>query len=202
MTLSPTVLWAQTKEALYLTVELSKASDVKCDFTDDSVTFSASKDGKNYAFSFKFSKPVKSSEVQRFDERFIRFRVPKAESESWTSLNSCGKKHYIKCDWDRWVDSDAEDDLLNDGFNMPNFGDFGDLNDFGDMGAEEGDLEDSEEDEPDSCCATKSCGDSSCNTESCHTGSKCAESPCNADCSCGPNCDCGPDKKCSDKCTC
>uniref|UniRef100_A0A3B0N961 CS domain containing protein, putative n=1 Tax=Theileria annulata TaxID=5874 RepID=A0A3B0N961_THEAN len=215
MTLTPTLLWAQTKDDLYLTVELSKPSDLKVDLTDEAFKFYAKKDGNVYEFDFKFFKPVKSSDYKTKDQRFLEFKVPKSEPESWTTLNSCGKKHYIKCNWDKWVDSDAEADDLNDGFDMPNFGDFGDLdmNGMGDMDDEMDDLEETDNEETDARspdCKNPNC---QCNPCKCTPDNQCSEGTSKSlskeDC-CGKS-ECHPKgaedsccatKNCSEKCPC
>ncbi|UKK02025.2 hypothetical protein MACK_001379 [Theileria orientalis] len=225
MPLTPTLLWAQTKDDLFLTVELTKPSDLKVDLTDDSFKFYAKKDGNVYEFDFKFFKPVKSSEYKKKDQRFLEFKVPKSSPESWSTLNSCGKKHYIKCNWDKWIDSDAEGDDLNDGFDMSKFGDFGDLdmNGMDGMDDEVDDLDDEKEDDNDDEDVEKTekkekqkspdCKNPNCQCDPCECTpeNNCGGNTNKVNGGCCNSCDCEPKpegepccgpNKCSEECAC
>ncbi|GFE53089.1 hypothetical protein BaOVIS_004930 [Babesia ovis] len=217
--LSPNVLWAQTEDAVLVTVELPQEGTA-INLDDTSLKISGKKNGNDYDCCIQFYKPIKASEALKANDRFLRFKLPKNESEKWPSLNSDGKKHWIKIDWDRWIDSDAEDNdnVFQDDFEMPNFGPFGKMGMPGmggmpgmpgmDMG---GDLM---PEEGDDCCNQ---GDCACDACDCGSVCKCgADCQCN-DCSCVAECNCdaaclgdGHDKEepkaggchCCDNCTC
>ncbi|GBE59167.1 hypothetical protein BOVATA_006600 [Babesia ovata] len=179
-----------------MTVELEDNKDTHIDLKDDALTIKAKKDGKDYECAISFYKPIKASEVMKADERFLRFKLPKADEEKWPSLNSDGKKHWLKIDWDRWVDSDAEDDdVARDNFDMGNFGNFGDFAGMSPDGFEDDD-EDFMGDENDfdkkvDCCSAGDCGCDKCECGSvCNCGSKCKceECACDVDCDCDAEC--------------
>ncbi|KAK2197922.1 bifunctional Co-chaperone protein p23-like/HSP20-like chaperone/CS domain [Babesia duncani] len=188
--LSPNVLWAQNKDALFLTIEISAPEKLDVKFTDSSMYLKALKGDKEYLVEFDFLHPIKSNEVASSKERFLRYKIPKVTSESWSILNSGPKKHYIKCDWDRWVDSDAENDDLDAGFDMSGFGgDFGDMGDYDDFDDSDENHEENDDghEHVGGCCGTKS-PDVSTKVD----GGKCS----NPKCKCGDNCPCGDDCKC------
>ncbi|KAK1444757.1 co-chaperone p23-like domain containing protein [Babesia gibsoni] len=227
--LSPNVLWAQTKDAVFVTVDLTSPKDVKVELKDDSVYVAGVKDSKEYECTINFFKPIKAAEAMRANERMLRLKLPKVEEESWPSLNNDGKKHWIKIDWDKWVDSDDEgDDSLNNNFDM---GDFANFDQFSGMGGMppfgddfNDDDDDHEHDEDDDCCGRSAevdeeegncgccddctCGDACACTadnkccDSCTCGTKGAKCGCSADCACGDACACTEEKKCCETCEC
>ncbi|KAK1933242.1 hypothetical protein X943_002840 [Babesia divergens] len=219
--LSPNVLWAQTKDAVYMTVEIQQDKDVSVQLKDDSVTIAA----QEYQCTVNFYKPIKSSEAMKSTDRFLRLKFPKKEEERWPSLNADGKKHWIKIDWDKWVDSDAEDDERGmDDFDMSAFENMGNFGQFGGM-----DMNDDPFDYEDLNCCGKGdcpcdkckCGGSLCDcgkacecqdcqcNEACNCGVDCGSREprdygtiCCESCTCGDDCRCTPDNKCGPNCNC
>ncbi|ORM40205.1 Uncharacterized protein BXIN_1174 [Babesia sp. Xinjiang] len=215
-------MWAQTLDTLLVTVQLAQEKDTIVKLQDDHLTISGKKDGNDYECTVKFYKPIKASEAMKSNDRFLRFKLPKADKEKWPTLNSDGKKHWIKIDWDRWVDSDAEDDdAFNNGFDMSNFDQFAGM---GDGGFDDDFMP---EDNMDECCDQGDCACDSCDCSTlckCGTDCKCENCSCVADCncdaaclggrdaksgcdccddcSCGDDCRCTPENKCSPACKC
>ncbi|CDR97116.1 hypothetical protein, conserved [Babesia bigemina] len=227
MALSPNVFWAQTKDAVYMTVEVEHNKDTHIDIKDEALAIKAKKDGKDYECVINFYKPIKSSEVMKADERFLRFKLPKADEEKWPTLNNDGKKHWLKIDWDRWVDSDAEDDdAARDNFDMGNFGNFGDFAGMNPGAFDDDDDDymgdDSDFDKKGDCCSIGDCACDKCECGSvckCSAKCKCEACPCEVDCDCDAECmnasgccskgDCACDKcecgsicKCGTSCSC
>lgn len=138
MPLFPVVLWAQTKEWLYLTIELEDPENVKIDLKENELYFSGSKGKNEYEFTLNFLKPINVEESKYSTKRNIKFKIVKKEKERWKTLNNDGKKHWIKCDWNLWVDTDEEDkDIQFDDMGMNNFGGLGgmpDMSQFANMG--------------------------------------------------------------------
>ena len=131
MTLQPNVLWAQRDDYIWLTVDVPNADDLKVDLSPLSLQFSCRGDGKDYKFELEFFKPIIKSESKFLKHRLVDFALKKETSEEWPRLIKENKKlPWIKVDWSKWEDSDAEDEPA--GFDMSNMGGFGDLG----MGAE------------------------------------------------------------------
>ncbi|EDO08030.1 CS domain family protein [Babesia bovis T2Bo] len=229
MALSPNVLWAQTDDALLLTVELPEEKDTVINLDNNALKIAGKKEGKDYECTINFYKPIKASEALKANDRFLRFKLPKDENEKWPSLNNDGKKHWIKIDWNRWIDSDAEDNetnVIQDDFDMSKFGPFGNMGGYPGMGDDDDDFMDDEEHE---CCEQSECAcddcecdtickcgaDCECENCSCVKECKCdgevpvekvedTKKPCDCcdNCTCGDNCQCTPENKCSEKCSC
>ena len=130
--LNPTVLWAQRDEYVWLTVDVSDAEDVTFDLTDTSLKFSCKANGQTYAFDIKFFKPIVKDESKNLKHRLIDICLKKKDAEDWPRLTEeKAKLQWIKVDWSKWQDSDAEDEP--EGFDMSNMGGFGDFGLQGEM---------------------------------------------------------------------
>lgn len=147
--LNPTILWAQRDDYVWVTVDVANAEDLHVDLGSDSLKFECKADGKSYGFEIQFFKPIVKEDSKFLKHRLVDFCLKKAEAADWPSLISDLKKvSWIKVDWSKWQDSDAEDEP--EGFDMSKMGGFGD---FG-MGAEMAGLgalqgEDSDDEDPD-----------------------------------------------------
>lgn len=134
MSTHPVVLWAQrsnesdpAKNIIFLTIEVQDPTNTKVDLTNTSLKFSAdSSDGNtHYDLNLEFFDdidPENSKKHQAGNQiRFI-LRKRKAQADFWPRLlKEKLKLHYVKTDFDKWVDEDEqeeqpeEDDILNFG---------------------------------------------------------------------------------------
>jgi hypothetical protein len=124
--MQPTVLWAQRDDFVWLTVDLANAEDIKVDLTSSSLKFNCKADGKDYSFDLEFFKPVNKDDSKFLKHRLIDFALKKEAEEDWPRLTLENKKlPWLKVDWSKWQESDAEDEPQ--GFDMSNMGGFGDM---------------------------------------------------------------------------
>lgn len=176
----PTVLWAQTKKALFVTVDLPDLKDYNIELEEQYLKFHANVEGNEYGFELEFLKPINKEESRYQVTRSLHFMITKKEEERWSSIikDSSKTRNWLKCDWNRWIDTDEEEnpsgkfDMFGgmdgmmggmggmggmDGFDLSQLGD---MSGMGDMNFDEDDVpedEDEEEskEEPDStndCC--------------------------------------------------
>ncbi len=144
--MNPNVLWAQRSDAVWLTVEVFDADDIKFELKEDSLSFSCTSGGKPYGFNLDLFKPVKVEESKYLKHRLVDICLRKAEEEDWPRLTKENKKlPWIKVDWSKWEDSDAEEEAAPfDMSNMGGFGDFGMPGGFSDFAGEDSDDEEDE----------------------------------------------------------
>ncbi|EPZ32907.1 HSP20-like chaperone [Rozella allomycis CSF55] len=114
-TLLPTILWAQRKNIVYVTVEISEPEAPIISLSEEvlSVKAKSSMSGANYEVDIKFYEPIKKEDSKyHISDRNIQFILKKQnEGPYWPRLlNDKSKKHYIKTDFTRWVDEDEEDE--------------------------------------------------------------------------------------------
>lgn len=145
MTSHPVVLWAQrsnesdpTKNIVYLTIEVQDPTNTKVELTNTSLKFSAdASDGNaHYDLNLEFFDEIEPENSKKYEAgNQIRFvlRKKKAQADFWPRLlKEKLKLHYVKTDFDKWVDEDEqeekpeEDDIMNFG-GAPGAGGAGDL---------------------------------------------------------------------------
>ncbi|CAM0911369.1 unnamed protein product [Alopecurus aequalis] len=128
----PEVRWAQRIEKVYITVQLPDAKDAKVNLEPDGVfSFSATAgtDGNSYESKLDLNDKV-NVEASKISAgvRSIFCIVEKAEAKWWNKLVRDDQKvpHFVKVDWDKWVDEDDDGvDVNVDGMDFSNMGGMG-----------------------------------------------------------------------------
>ena len=127
---TPTLLWAERKDSLFVTIDVPDCKDVVIELTEDKLVFSANSNDKVYKIDMEFLKAVDAGEDSKYKvkDRNVYFSIMKKdqeEEEHWGRLSkdkAWGKAH-CKCDWSKYVDEDEEDEA----------GAMGDTSDFSSM---------------------------------------------------------------------
>jgi hypothetical protein len=170
--LTPTVLWAQRQNRLFLTLEVPDVKNDELNITESGLSFFGESAEKHYKLSFNFFAPVDESSKKIVKTgQHVCIDLEKKETKWWDRLlKESGKNAWLKTDFSKWVDEDEEeeDDEQAEGamgmdpyaqmqgmnFGMPGMEGMGmdqlQNFDFSGMGGEEGEEEDSgdEEEEP------------------------------------------------------
>ncbi|XP_020239803.1 uncharacterized protein OsI_027940 [Cajanus cajan] len=136
MSRHPEVKWAQRLDKVYVTVQLADSKNAKVDLTPDGVfTFSANAGAQDHLYELKlelFDKVNVEESKINVGVRSIFCVVQKAEKGWWKRLlHAEGKPpHYVKVDWDKWVDENEDEEGLGDldlgGMDFSKFGGMGD----------------------------------------------------------------------------
>ncbi|XVF32757.1 hypothetical protein REPUB_Repub17cG0110700 [Reevesia pubescens] len=146
MSRHPEVKWAERADKVYITVLLPDSKNAKVNLEPEGVfTFSATAGADNKLYEFKLDLHdkvnVEESKIN-IGVRSIFCILEKAEKAWWKKL-LCGDvktPHYVKVDWDKWVDEDEENavgDIDLGGMDFSNFGGMGGMADFEDSDDEE-----------------------------------------------------------------
>ncbi|KAL6502816.1 hypothetical protein OROHE_023984 [Orobanche hederae] len=142
MSRHPEVKWAEREDKVYLTVLLPDAKDPKVNVDPDGTfTFSATAgtDNNPYEVKLNLHDKVNVEECKiNVGVRHIFCVLEKAEKKWWTKLLRGDEKtpHYVKVDWDKWVDEDdntGPSDLDLGGMDFSKFGDMGGMGGMGGM---------------------------------------------------------------------
>ncbi|KAI4319403.1 hypothetical protein MLD38_033003 [Melastoma candidum] len=173
MSRHPEVKWAQRVDKVYLTVVLADAKDAKVNLDPEGVfNFSGKAGFDNNLYEIKlelFDKVNVEESKINIGVRNIFCILEKAEKVWWNKLlRGDGKPpHYVKVDWDKWVDEDEDSgtgDLDMGGMDFSKFGGMGggmggmggmgdmgdmDFSKFGGMGGDMGEMGDDFEDSDD-----------------------------------------------------
>lgn len=153
----PTVLWAQRKDKLFLTIDVQDVKEPKTNLANvDGVgrlTFSgkAGSEEQQYDLELLLMKEidVDASKVS-VSGRNVFVMLIKTEAGHWPRLTKDSGNSHVKCDWNKWVDEDEEDEGADKfDFSQYNFSGFGDEGGEGMPGAEEEEEDSDNEDLPD-----------------------------------------------------
>ncbi|KAF6142605.1 hypothetical protein GIB67_015091, partial [Kingdonia uniflora] len=132
MSRHPEIKWAQREDKVYLTVLLSDAKNTKVNLEPEGVfSFSGSAGSGDNLYEVKlnlFDKVnVEESKINT-GLRSIFCVIEKAEKGWWKKLLRGDEKtpHYVKVDWDKWVDEDEDTgpaaDMDTGGMDFSKFG--------------------------------------------------------------------------------
>ncbi|CAD6265617.1 unnamed protein product [Miscanthus lutarioriparius] len=138
MSRHPEVKWAQRIDKVYITVQLPDAKDAKVNLEPDGVfTFSGSAGTNVYELKLDLNDKVnvEASKIS-VGVRSIFCIVEKAEAKWWKKLVRDDQRapHFVKVDWDKWVDEDDDGTDVNlDGMDFSNFAGMGGMGGMGDM---------------------------------------------------------------------
>ncbi|KAF2314994.1 hypothetical protein GH714_037476 [Hevea brasiliensis] len=152
----PEVKWAQRVDKVFITVLLPDAKNAKVNLEPEGVfTFSASAGAEDHLYELKLELHdkvnVEESKIN-IGVRSIFCILEKAEKGWWKKLfRGDGKPpHYLKVDWDKWVDEDEDDGGLGNNFDMGGM----DFSNFGNMGGmvlggvgDDGEFDDSDDED-------------------------------------------------------
>lgn len=125
--ITPTVLWAQrssaddeTKNVIYLTIEAVDPSNTKLDLTSTQLTLTAdAPQGGKYNLKIDFFEEISPENSHKNTDNgshiYLVLRKKTAKEEYWPRLTKEKLKyHYIKTDFDKWVDEDEQDEVAED----------------------------------------------------------------------------------------
>lgn len=143
---TPEVLWAQrsskteaAKNFIYLTISVPdvKPANLKLDLKPQSVTFSGHSDSlkRDYHVELEFYAEIDvSASKVHHTAKNVEFKLIKKElkEEFWPRLlKNAQKVHFLKTDFDKWVDEDEQDEAPED--DLGNMGGMGGMPGMGDM---------------------------------------------------------------------
>eukprot|EP00931_Biecheleriopsis_adriatica_P121826 TRINITY_DN96895_c0_g1_i1.p1 TRINITY_DN96895_c0_g1~~TRINITY_DN96895_c0_g1_i1.p1 ORF type:complete len:196 (-),score=54.66 TRINITY_DN96895_c0_g1_i1:48-587(-) len=110
--LQPSLLWAQRKDSVFVTVDIKDATDLRVELQEASLGFAAKsgEDGAAYAFQLELFAPIRREDSKSSNKRCPVFFLRKREESTWPKLQKGGKLPWVKIDWNKWAESDEEDD--------------------------------------------------------------------------------------------
>lgn len=146
MSKHPVVAWAQrsnatdpAKNIVYLTIEVQDPIDVKLDLTATHLVFSAQSSDKStqYELNLEFFAEIEPEQSRKHiagNKISLVLRKKEAQEEFWPRLlKEKVKLHYIKTDFDKWVDEDEQEELPEENDEMANMANMMDMGGMGGM---------------------------------------------------------------------
>ncbi|KAG9246916.1 HSP20-like chaperone [Calycina marina] len=144
--LTPEVLWAQrssktdaAKNFIYLTITVPdcQPGNLKLDIQSKTLSFAGHSDSlkKDYKLELELYDAIEPKDVKvNHTMKNVQMHLPKTElkEEFWPRLLKDSKKvHFLKTDFDKWVDEDEQDEAPED--DLGNMGGMGGMPGMGDM---------------------------------------------------------------------
>ena len=128
MTSTPTLLWSQTPESVDISIRLPNIEEETVSCENNHFYFSCSSQSKNYRIEFDLDKAVEKMSYNKYDNR-IAIVLEKNDYEKWDFLTKVRGiyKNNIKIDWDKWADSEGEEQPEAPVENMGSPSGFGDM---------------------------------------------------------------------------
>ncbi|KAF7861828.1 hypothetical protein EAF04_007710 [Stromatinia cepivora] len=143
-TATPEVLWAQRsnkteaeKNFIYLTISVPDVKEPKIELKSQSLTFSGYSESlkRAYAVTLEFYAEIdESASKYNHTQKSTQFVLRKKElkEEFWPRLLKDAKKvHFLKTDFDKWVDEDEQDEAPEE--DLSQMGGMGGMPGMGDM---------------------------------------------------------------------
>ncbi|TGO22606.1 hypothetical protein BPAE_0161g00110 [Botrytis paeoniae] len=141
---TPEVLWAQRsskteaeKNFIYLTISVPDVKEPKIDLKSQSLTYSGYSESlkRAYAVTLEFYEEIdENASKYNHTQKNTQFVLRKKElkEEFWPRLLKDAKKvHYLKTDFDKWVDEDEQDEAPEE--DLSQMGGMGGMPGMGDM---------------------------------------------------------------------
>lgn len=122
-TKAATAKWAQRADTIFLRFEVLESNDVKVEFTEDSLTFTATNKGAKYSNQIDFFKNINTEDSgYQVKGRSIDCLIYKQDLKDiafWPRLCKEKKKvFWLSVDFNRWRDEDDSEDEGNSNFNQ------------------------------------------------------------------------------------
>jgi hypothetical protein len=111
--LIPTIIWYQSKNNIFLTVEIADIQDQKIDLMNHLFSLSGFSNDHKYEIQFELFEEIDPEKmIVNIEKKSVKIILHKKVENMWTYLTKEKNilKNHIKIDWNYWVDEDAESD--------------------------------------------------------------------------------------------
>jgi len=129
--LIPSLLWSQTKEYIFIDIQLNNVINENIIFTKDNLYFLGTSNNNKYEISFDLYNNIDTENSYVIDinnnkelikevPKKIKIILKKDEENDWTFLqkNKYLYKNNIKTNWNKWVDEDSDNEESMGGMDM------------------------------------------------------------------------------------
>merc|ERR1711872_123417 len=147
--LNPPILWAQTNNLLYVTIDLPDIKDKVLECKDHGFHFQGKSGANTYKTDLKFFDAIDSENIQTSaGQRQLTMTIKKKEPTSWPQLLADIKKApWLRFDFNRFVDDDASEPEFEGGNDFSGL--LNQMNTLGGGYDQDGDIDSDDEDLPD-----------------------------------------------------
>jgi hypothetical protein len=136
MEFTPTLLWSQTYQTIEIQIDLPNISSEILTCENNVFHFECLSSNKKYLINFELEGEVSGNNIlSRSDKRIVIHLDKKEEGDKWDFLAKKRGiyKNNIKINWDKWEDSDCDDENDVKNIDMGGLGRMGGLGGMGGM---------------------------------------------------------------------
>ena len=134
-TFTPTLLWAQTYQDVEIEISLPNISNEVLTFENNNFHFECFSSNKKYLIDFELYDEIINHNVSIRSDKKMTVKLEKKEEEKWDFLTKKRGiyKNNIKINWDKWADSDCDDEEEVKNIDMGGMKGMGGMGGMGDM---------------------------------------------------------------------
>ena len=115
MNLNPSILWAQDRKNLFITIEINNFKNQDITFNTNNVRLVGTSGNREYDIVIDFNNDIVNEESKWvIKQKCIELVVMKGKHIFWHKLTK-NKQNNIRIDWQKWIDEEDEDE---DGENL------------------------------------------------------------------------------------
>jgi hypothetical protein len=185
---TPTLLWYQNSEYVFLTIQLQNVKNERIELLADKINFSINSNSRLYEMNFELFELINSEQSKyTVDDKSVKIVLKKENSDKWSTLTKDKNlyKNSIKVDWNSWVDDEDDEDTDNMSDPMQNqqfdfqkmMASMQGMGDMQSMMQGMGGIDNLEEGCEDEGCEDEGCEDNECLEEGCEDN-ECLEEGC------------------------
>ena len=110
-----TLLWSQDNNNIYITIEQTNFLIEKKIIKDNYFSVKGKCNKIDYESTIYFLNNINVNNIQYKFNRHHFFTFEKLDKKKWSRLSSYKNKNsFIKCDWDKWIDSEDDSSKSED----------------------------------------------------------------------------------------
>jgi cytosolic prostaglandin-E synthase len=113
MNLNPSILWAQDRANLFITIEVNNFKNQDITFNTNNVRLVGTSGNREYDIVIDFNNDIVNEESKWvIKQKCIELVVMKGKHIFWHKLTK-NKQNNIRIDWQKWIDEDDDEDGEN-----------------------------------------------------------------------------------------
>lgn len=112
---NPSILWAQDRNNLFITIEINNFKNQDIIFNQNNILVSGVSENRDYNINIDLHGNIENEgSTWNIRQNKVELSVQKSKSLYWQKLTK-NKQNNIRIDWQKWQDEDdEEDEIIND----------------------------------------------------------------------------------------
>ena len=121
---NPTILWAQDREKIFITLEILNLTSQNISFLEKQIKFVGKNETQDYEVVIDLHGEINSGNSEwQVKSTGVKITLEKSSRKFWNRL-TLNKQNNVKIDWQKWVNEDDSDESDENESLVQNFNDF------------------------------------------------------------------------------